>query len=85
MARYKLLFKKSVARDLRSIPKRDVRRILARIEALAEEPRGPGCKKLSARDYYRVRQGEYRILYEIVDDQLLIHVVKIGHRSRIYA
>ncbi len=84
MARYKLLFKKSVAKDLRALPGRDVRSILRRINALADEPRAADCKKLSGREYYRVRQGVYRILYEIIDDQLLVHVIKVGHRSRVY-
>ena len=65
MASYELLFKKSVAKDLLSIPKKDVARILKRIEALREDPRGEGCVKLSAQERYRVRQGVYRIVYEI--------------------
>jgi len=65
MARYRLLFKKSVAKDLRTIPKQDVQRILKRIEALTEEPRGIECEKLSGQQRYRVRQGRYRIIYEL--------------------
>ena len=84
MARYKLLFKKSVAKDLRALPKKDVRNILRRIDALAEQPRATGCKKLSAREYYRVRQGVYRIIYEILDDQLIVHIIKVAHRSKVY-
>jgi mRNA interferase RelE/StbE len=84
MAKYKLLFKKSVAKDLRALPKNDVRKILRRIEALADDPRAPGCKKLSARDYYRVRQGAYRIIYEIIDDQVIVQIIRVGHRSKAY-
>ena len=84
MARYKLLFKKSISKDLRSIPKNDVRRILRRIDDLAENPRGSGCKKLAGRHYYRARLGVYRILYEIIDDQLVVHVIKVGQRASIY-
>jgi len=84
MARYKLLFKKSVAKDLRALPKKDVRNILRRIEALAEQPRAAGCKKLSAREFYRVRQGVYRIIYEILDGQLIVHIIKVAHRSKVY-
>jgi len=84
MARYKITFKKSVAKDLRSIPNPDVQRILKKIEALAIEPRGLDCKKLSAQERYRIRLGVYRIIYEIVDQQLIIHVVKIAHRSKVY-
>lgn len=84
MASYELVFKKSVAKDLRSIPKKDVARILQRIEALRDDPRGEGCVKLSALERYRVRQGVYRIVYEIRDNQLVVMVVKIGHRSAVY-
>ncbi len=84
MASYRLSFKSSVARDLRSIPNQDVVKILARIEALAGNPRPPGCEKLSGLPRYRVRQGVYRIVYEIQDDVLLVLVVKIGHRKDVY-
>ncbi|MCP5410051.1 MAG: type II toxin-antitoxin system RelE/ParE family toxin [Chromatiaceae bacterium] len=84
MASYELVFKKSVAKDLRSIPKNDVARILKRIEALREDPRGEGCVKLSAQERYRVRQGVYRIIYEIRESELVIMVVKVGHRSAVY-
>ncbi|MCB1823850.1 MAG: type II toxin-antitoxin system RelE/ParE family toxin [Candidatus Competibacteraceae bacterium] len=84
MASYELLFKKSVAKDLRSIPKKDVARILQRIEVLRDDPRGEGCVKLSAQERYRVRQGVYRIVYEIRENELVVMVVKIGHRSVVY-
>ncbi len=84
MERYKITFKKSVAKDFRSIPKQDVQRILKRIDSLAENPRAEGCIKLSGQEHYRVRQGLYRIVYEIQDDVLVVNVVKIGHRSAIY-
>jgi mRNA interferase RelE/StbE len=84
MAKYKLIFKKSVAKDLRDIPRKDVARVLKRIEALSDDPRAPGCEKLSGQERYRVRQGVYRIIYEIVDDVLEIVVVKVGHRSEVY-
>ena len=84
MAKYRLTFKKSVAKDLRDIPKKDVGRILKTIDALAEEPRAKGCIKLSAQERYRVRQGLYRIVYEIREAVLIVHVVKVGHRSSVY-
>ena len=84
MARFKIVFKQSVAKDLRRIPKKDVQRILARIEALADAPRPPGSEKLSAQERYRIRQGVYRVLYEIRDEELVIIVVKIGHRRENY-
>lgn len=84
MASYRLTFKKSVAKDLRAIPNQDIMRILQRIEALAMDPRGEGCVKLSGLERYRVRQGVYRIVYAIEDDRLVVHVIKVGHRSSVY-
>jgi mRNA interferase RelE/StbE len=84
MAKYKITFRKSVAKDLRRIPKRDVKRILKRIDLLAEDPRGEGCIKLSGLDRYRIRLGLYRIIYEIIDDRLVVTVVRVGHRSSVY-
>ena len=84
MGKYKLVFKKSVAKDLRSIPNKDVARILKCIESLSDDPRGPGCEKLSGQERYRVRQGIYRIIYEIVDDELVVLIVRVGHRGAVY-
>jgi len=84
MARYKITFKKSVAKDLRKIAKTEVRRILTRIDALADDPRGDGCAKLSAQERYRVRVGLYRIIYEIRDSKLIVQVIKVAHRSNVY-
>ena len=84
MARYSLLFKKSVSKDLRSIPKQDVQRILKRINMLVDDPRPSGSEKLSTQELYRIRQGRYRILYEIQDAVLIIVVVRIGKRSDVY-
>ena len=84
MAAYKIYFKKSVEKDFKVIPKKDLKRILEGIEALAEEPRPPGCEKLSGQQRCRLRQGRYRILYSIQDDELTVWVVKISHRRNIY-
>ncbi|MAN50447.1 MULTISPECIES: type II toxin-antitoxin system RelE/ParE family toxin [unclassified Marinimicrobium] len=84
MANYKLVFKKSVSKDLRSIPNKDVARILQRVEALQDDPRPIGSEKLSGQERYRIRQGVYRIIYEVVDELLVVTVVKVGHRKHIY-
>lgn len=84
MAAYKIFFKESVQKDLNAIPKKDVNKILDRIKALAEDPRPPGCEKLTGQQRFRLRQGRYRILYSIQDDELTVWVVKIGHRKDIY-
>ena len=84
MASYELVFKKSVAKDLRAIPNVDVRRILQSVRELSENPRPHGCEKLSGQERYRVRQGRYRIIYEIEDERVRVIVVKIAHRRDVY-
>ena len=84
MAAYKIFFKKSVEKDFKVISKKDLKKILSRIEALAEDPRPPRCEKLTGQDRYRLRQGRYRIIYSIQDDELTVWVVKVGHRKEIY-
>ena len=84
MGRYRIEIRRSVLKDLDSFPNKDVRLILASIESLAENPRPPQCRKLSAEEKYRLRVGVYRILYSIEDDNLIIYVVKVAHRKDIY-
>lgn len=84
MEKFEVVFKQSVTKDLRQIPKKDVKRILHRIKKLSIEPRPVGVEKLSGQDRYRVRQGAYRILYEIVNNELVVVVIKIGHRRDVY-
>jgi mRNA interferase RelE/StbE len=84
MASFDLRFKPSAAKDLRGIPRVDVERILARIEALRSDPRPTGCEKLSGQERYRVRQGQYRILYRVAESELVVEVVKVGHRREVY-
>ena len=84
MAAYNIFFKKSVHKDFQSIPKKDLRRILNRIADLAEDPRPSGCEKLTGYERYRLRQGRYRIVYSIQDDELTVWVVKVAHRKDVY-
>ena len=85
MAKYKLRIKQSALKELESIAtKTDRRKILKRIQALSSEPRPIGAMKLSGREYYRLRQGRYRILYTIEDEVLIIQVIKIGDRKNVY-
>ncbi len=84
MANYSLAFKKSVVKDLRNIPRKDVKQILKCIQRLRQDPRAEGCIKLSGQERYRVRQGVYRIIYEIQDSRLIILVVKVAHRRVVY-
>jgi mRNA interferase RelE/StbE len=84
MEQYRVFVRKSVLKDLRRIPKKDVKRILKDIKFLKENPRPPQSKKLSGEEKYRLRAGKYRVLYEIQDKQLIICVVKIRHRKDVY-
>ena len=84
MAAYKIFFRKSVQKDLETIPKKDLQRILKRIQDLANDPRPPGSEKLTGQEHYRLRQGIYRILYSIQDNELTIWIVKVGHRKEVY-
>lgn len=84
MAAYRIVFKKTAAKELEAIPKRDLAKVVERIQSLAVEPRPPGVEKLSAQERYRVRQGDYRIVYSIEDDILTVCVVKVGHRREVY-
>jgi len=84
MGVYSIFFRDSVRKDLDAIPKSHLQRIMERIGLLAENPRTVGCEKLSGQEKYRIRQGNYRIIYSIQDSQLTIWVVKVGHRREVY-
>ncbi len=84
MAKYSVLYTEAFYRSLKSIPKKDVARILRKARALAHDPRPPGCQKLTGEERYRIRQGDYRIIYSIEDDRLIVIVVKVGHRREAY-
>jgi len=84
MASYRHVFKKSVAKDFRQIPKKDIQRILKRIDSLKEDPRPAGVDKISGDEKYRIRQGNYRILYMIEDEFITVTIVKVGHRRDVY-
>ena len=84
MAGYKIYFKESIEKDFRTIPKKDLQKIILRIKALARDPRPPGHEKLTGQERYRIRQGHYRIVYSIQDKEFTVWVVKIGHRKDVY-
>ena len=84
MAKYKILIKPSAANEIEDIPKKDRLRIIKRIQTLVNDPRPQGCEKLSGRELYRIRQGNYRIMYSISDFELIIVVIKVGHRRNVY-
>jgi len=86
VAEYRLLIKPSAAKEIDAIgSKRDRRRIIARIAALAGEPRPMGCEKLAGSESrYRFRQGNYRVVYAVDDAARVLEVVKVGHRREVY-
>jgi len=84
MAAYSIFFKESVRKDIALIPARDLQRVMDKIGALGDDPRPPGSEKLAAQERYRMRQGNYRIIYSIQDFELTIWVVRIGHRREVY-
>ena len=81
---YKLFIEKAVYKQLKNIPERDYQKVMASIAALANNPRPPGCKKLKGRPGYRVREGNYRVIYEINDKILTVTVIEAGNRKEIY-
>ena len=84
MVNYNILIKPSAVKELKKIPKKELKKITERIQALSSDPRPPGSEKLAAQNAYRIRQGTYRIIYTIEDDQLIILIIKVGHRRDIY-
>jgi mRNA interferase RelE/StbE len=85
VGRYAVEIATLAVKALRDLPRADQRRVAARIDALAENPRPPGVEKLEgADDLYRVRAGDHRIVYRIEDKRLLVLVIRIGHRREVY-
>jgi mRNA interferase RelE/StbE len=84
VAKYKIYFRKSAAKELDKLPKTALQKVIKKIELLSTEPRPSGSEKLTGQEFYRIRQGDYRIIYSIQDNELTIWVVKIGHRKDIY-
>jgi mRNA interferase RelE/StbE len=84
MAGYEIYFRESVWKDIKKIPKTDLRNIFKKINGLSDDPRPVGCEKLTGQERYRLRQGRYRIVYSIQNKELTVWVVRIGHRKDVY-
>ncbi len=84
MGKYKLEIKRSAVKVIKSLPSKDLKRILSKIQSLSDNPRPPGSKKLLAQEKYRIRCGFYRIIYEIKEKVLIICIIKVGHRKEVY-
>lgn len=82
---YRVQIKASAVKEIAALPKREQRRVVSAIEALAGDPRPEGVRKLTGiEDAYRVRVGDYRIVYQISDEVLTVFVVRVGHRKDVY-
>ena len=85
MSQYKVEIARRAVKSIARLPRREQLRVRAAVDLLADEPRPPGCVALADEDsVYRVRVGDYRIVYEVVDDRLVVHVVRVGHRRDVY-
>ena len=84
MVYYSIRTGRSAERELRGIPKTDLARILRRILALAADPHPPGCMRLSGAEGWRIRQGDWRVIYRVDDATRAVLIVKVGHRREVY-
>lgn len=84
MASYKVLIKPSAVKEVEAVPATDRRKLAAKIQGLAVDPRPHGSEKLSGQERHRLRQGDYRVVYAIDDDAQTVLVAKIGNRRDVY-
>jgi len=84
MVNYKIQIKKSALKEMHKIPKKDLQRITGRISLLSQNPMPPGAEKLASQNLFRIRQGDYRILYSIDTKEEIVYIIKIGHRGEVY-
>jgi len=84
MPKYSVLITKTAQKQLDKLSDEVADTLLEALLELANEPRPNGCKKLKGRDGYRIRKGNYRIIYDVFDDILVIEVIALGHRKDIY-
>jgi mRNA interferase RelE/StbE len=82
--RYQLNYESAAVKAIERLSRPMQQRVLKRLESLAENPRGPGTLKLTGQDAYRARVGDYRIIYTIQDDRLIVLVIDVGHRGDVY-
>ena len=81
---YDVALSATAGRQFAALPRQVQQRLTTVINRLASDPRPPGCKKLTGKNFYRVRAGDYRVIYTVEDDKLLVLVVSAGHRRDIY-
>ncbi len=81
---YCLFFTRSARRELENLPRNVLELLKPRLDELIQQPRPHGCQKLAGTPYYRIRQGDYRVLYSIDDGERIVEIIKIGHRREVY-
>ena len=84
MTAYAIEFRPAALRELEALPRNDQKRIKNRIAALALDPFPSGCKKLKGFEWFRVRAGDYRVIYQVQQQHLVVLIITIGHRSDVY-
>jgi mRNA interferase RelE/StbE len=85
MGSYQIRWKGSAARELKKLPQTTIQRVLDTVEALSVAPRPHGARRLVGTEHtYRLRVGDYRIVYTVEDDVLLVHIIRVGHRRDVY-
>lgn len=85
MSRYRVEIARRAVKSIAALPRKEQQRVRAAIDLLADNPRPPGCVAMAGEAHaYRVRTGDYRIVYEVFDDRLLVQVVRAGHRRDVY-
>lgn len=84
MASYSVVIKRSAAKELEDVPRKDRQKLVGKIQALATNPRPEGSEKLAGQDRYRIRHGDYRVLYEVDDTVVVVTVVRVAHRREAY-
>ncbi len=84
MGSYEIRIKKEAEKEIRALPKVDLKRVVQKIHLLADNPRPVACEKLKGEEGYRVRQGDYRIVYLIDEDAKAVRILRVGHRREVY-
>ncbi len=84
MGSYSVLIKRSAAKELEEVPRKDREKLVTKIRGLAVDPRPQGSEKLTGDDRYRIRHGDYRVVYEVDDTSVIVLVVRVAHRREIY-
>ena len=85
MGSFQIEWKRSALKELKKTPKETIQRIIEAVDELADDPFPVGVRKISGTERtYRLRVGNYRVLYSVIQDKLLIEIIRVGHRKDVY-